>query len=83
MRIEEISDQDKIALTLKGLEYEFEKEFSYIKELSQIKGNSFAQLALKSNVEILKRKIELFLNEGFAPNEPEVLRAKQIYDSLG
>jgi hypothetical protein len=83
MRLDEISDEDKSFLTLRGIKFEFIDDYNnIISALSIIgKSNSRKQL-LHNDIDLLSAFISVFLNQGFNESDPEIINAKNLYNKL-
>jgi hypothetical protein len=83
MKLNEISNQDKFFLTLKGIDYDFSYEYSLIIDALPIMGKSMNRKSiLPNNIDYTIQRIELFLSQGFDGNDIDILSAKNILDKL-
>lgn len=83
MRLNEISDEDKSFLTLRGIKFDFIDDYDNVVLASSIIGKStHRRQLLTDNVDLLSSLISIFLNQGFLSNDADVIVAKDIYAKL-
>lgn len=83
MRLNEISDEDKSFLTLRGIKFDFIDDYNNVALASSIIGKStHRRQLLTDNVDLLSSLISIFLNQGFLSNDADVIVAKDIYVKL-
>lgn len=84
MRLREITDDQKTFITMKGLKHNFEDDYNDLKNTyNSMPPGMFKNMVLASKKSLLKVSIEQLLAEGFDENDPDIIRAKEIYEALG
>jgi hypothetical protein len=92
MRLDEITDEDKVYMGYKGINYSFDRELAKIKHNLQTIGNSSApqirRAIIKTYTNELKHNIEKFIEECKLQNIPnidndeDVIKAKSVYNEI-
>ena len=82
MKLREISDADKILLTVAGISYDFSIDFKNIEWLVLNAKGSSRRYMVKNTIGIMIQQIEDFLNYGFEDSDPDVLLAKEYHSKL-
>ena len=83
MKINEISNQDKLVLALKGIRYDFICDYSNVISVYGVVGKSINRRnILKSDIQNILSDITSFVNYGFLVNDPDILATKNIYTEL-
>jgi hypothetical protein len=83
MRLDEISDEDKSFLTLRGIRFDFVDDYNNVVLALSIMGKSIhRRQLLKDDVVQLVTLISIFLNQGFNITDPDVINATDIYSKL-
>jgi len=83
MRLSEISDEDKLILSLKGIQYDFVADFQTVITALSLVGKSLHRRSmLSADIAQLMLFVNLFLNQGFDENDPDVIIASGIYEKL-
>ncbi len=80
MNINEITPLEKSWLKLKNVEYDFENVYNDI--LTAYKFNSVPSNIIKSYIEIIHNKMDIFLNSGFDISDPDILKVREMYTIL-
>ena len=92
MRLNEITDEDKVYMGYKGIKYSFSQELISIKEFLRVISTSmppFMQAAIiKTHTNKLKQDIEKFIRECELQNIPDlnndtdISSARKVYNEL-
>lgn len=83
MRINEINDIDKSSLILKGIRYNFIEDLNIVLSALHIVGNSIhRRKLLGDDIIIYLRNIEIFLNQEFPDDDPDITEARDILGKL-
>lgn len=83
MRINEITQGDKVWLKIADIEYDFRVDASMIMKRYQRVGKNIGNRSiLKDDIVIELIKIEKFLNLEFDNNDPDIEFAKEIHQEL-
>ena len=83
MRVNEIDSVDRTALTMKGIRYEFSSYLNTTIQLFNIVGGSSQRCTMaKHTIEEYLTDMEIFFNEGYPDNDPDVIRSREIYTKL-
>lgn len=83
MRLNEISDEDKVYLTLKGIAYNFDEDYRNIYDTCNIVGKSInRRKILLDDIEIVCSNINLLLSQDFSELDPDIIAAKDIRNKL-
>lgn len=83
MRLDEISDEDKSFLTLRGIKFDFVDDYNNVVLALSIMGKSnHRRQLLKDDVDLLSVLIFTFLNQGFNATDCDAINAKDIYAKL-
>jgi hypothetical protein len=78
-----INDIDKSSLILKGIKYDFTEDLNIVLSALHIVGNSIhRRKLLGDDIIIYLRNIEIFLNQGFSDNDPDIIEARDIFNKL-
>ena len=83
MRLNEISSEEKIILTLRGIEYNFANDIALVISAYSIIGKSrYRRNILIDDIDIILSRMDPVLTYGFADNDIDIISIKDIYSKL-
>lgn len=83
MRLNEISDEQKSFLTLKGIKFDFIDDYNLIVSSYKIIGKSLHRRnMLRNTINNILSLIKIFLDQGYDNTDFDVITARDIYNKL-
>lgn len=80
MKINEITSGEKVWLTLKNIEYDFNDAYTNI--LTAHKFDSVPVSLIVSYIDLIHSRMNRLFSEGFDINDPDIIRIRQMYEEL-
>lgn len=80
MRLNEISNEEKVWLKLKNIVYDFENAYDNV--VTSHKFNSVPPTLIKSYIDIIQNRMNILFAEGFNKSDPDIINIKTQYMNL-